>query len=306
MPNATSRNFRIAYVRETTFGTTPGSALTIARSIGGGGQLQYQSVESEETHLNEVPDYTRVGAEGNGVIPMEYSYGALHDFIPGILGSDWATNVCSVGSTRYSYTIEDQYLDIGRYNPFKGCLINRLTVRMAARAKITAEVGYRPTIIPAAMATATAGTGAALAAPTNPMLNASTHLQLLQEGGSGTFKVREFSFELLRQVIPSPVCGSLYDDDADIGMFSARGTAVLQIANSTIADKLMNDTLTSLAYTIGGASTLKDAWLFSQVRLIGGGIQQVSRNSPVLLSLEWASKSDATNTSCKVTRTPAA
>lgn len=305
MPNATSRNFRIAYARETVFRTTPSSALTIARSIGGGGQATYQSVESEETHLNEVPDFTRVGAEANGVIPMEYSYGALHDFIPGILGSDWATNVCSVGTTRYGYTIEDQYLDIGRFNPFKGCVITRLAVRMSARQKITAEVNYRPTLIPTAMATATAGTGGPTAAPTNPVLNASTSLQLLQEGGSGTFKVREFSFELTRPPIPSPVCGSMYDDDVDIGPFMARGTAVLQIANSTMADKLMNDTLTSLAYTIGGASTLQDAWLFSKVRLIGGGIQQVSRNSPVLLSLEWGSAADVTNTSCKVTRTPA-
>lgn len=306
MANATARGYRCGYVIEVTPGTTPASALQLLRTTSAGGRPNYQAIESEESHLTETPDVVRVGVDASGEINGEYSYGAFHGLLPSLFGANWATNNLKVGTSTITATIEDQYTDITKFMPWKGCLVNSFRVNMQQRQKITYTIGYKPTVIPTAMASATAGSGAATAAPTNPIMSPVASIQLLQEGGSGALKLHTFTMELTRVLIEQPILGSLSLDGIDPGSFSARGTAGMYLPNSTLADKLMADTETSLALTLGGASDLKDAWLFSKVRLTGGGIQPVGRNGAVILSIDWQAIYDATNSTVMLTRTPAA
>lgn len=306
MPKANARNWRALYLKEVTPGTTPASAGTIIRSTGGGGRPSFTAEESDELHLNETPDFIRTSADGTITLNGEWSYGAIHWLLEAIHQATFSTNVLMVGSTLQTFTIEEQFTNITKFLPWKGCVVERLTIN-CARGKITWSATLKPMTIPTAYAGTTAFTGAPVAAPTNAIASHVNSIQLFQEGGSVDLKgvgITEFSIEFARQTIPYPQIGSLNSSDIDQAQFSVRGTASLYLPDTALQDKLLADTLSSLAITIGGASSLKEAYLFSSVRLLDGGNQPIAKGQAVIQQISWASRYDATNTGSKITRTP--
>jgi hypothetical protein len=137
-------------------------------------------------------------------------------------------------------------------------------------------------------------------------------VRLVQEGGSldlgpagiGTVG---FTIEMTRAGIPQPQLGSTALSGLDHGTFVCKGTIGLYMpaGASALMDKYLADTATSLALTIGGASTLRDAYLFSNVKFTDGGIGEMSRNSAANLNLSWQALATSPNTTAQVTRTPA-
>ncbi|MBX9853920.1 MAG: hypothetical protein K2Y26_00215 [Gemmatimonadaceae bacterium] len=308
MPKANARNWRAAYVKEVTPGTTPASPMTIIRTTGGGGRLSFTSEESEELHLNETPDFIRTNADGTITLNGEWSYGAVHWLLEALHQNTFASNVLSVGSTLQTFTYEDQFTNITKFLPFKGCVVERLVIS-CARGKVTWTATLRPMVLPTAYAGATAGTGGPTAAATNPIVSHISGIQLAQEGGSLDLKgvgLTEWSIEWSRPSILYPQQGSLSSADIDQGNLVVRGSFSLYMPDSALLDKVLADTLSSVALTVGGASTLKDAYLFSRVRLIDGGTQPVARNQSVIQQIQFGGTYDPTNTTSKVTRTPAA
>ncbi|MBY0490626.1 MAG: hypothetical protein K2R93_12360 [Gemmatimonadaceae bacterium] len=310
MPNATARGYQVGVLKETTFGTTPASPLQLMRTTSAAIKVASSFVESEEIQLYEVPDLIRVSADGTFEINGEYSYGAFHTLLEGIFANTWTTNVLSVGSTKTSFTIEDQYTDATKFLPGKGCLVESIAVSLQQGSKITFKITGRIGVVPTAYAGATAGTGAATAAGTNAILSPIASIQLLQEGGSLDLKgvgVTQFNFEFSRPGIAQPQLGSLSLSGLDPSTFVAKGSASLYVPTtgaSALLDKYLGDTATSLAATLGGASNLKDAYLWNQVKFTDGGIAPVGRGQACIQSFQWQARYDATNTTCKITRTP--
>ena len=308
MPKANARNWRAAYVKETTAGVTPASPLTIIRTTGGGGRMAFTAEESEELQLNETPDFIRTNADGTITLNGEWSYGAVHWLLEALHQGVFSSNVLVVGSTLQTFTYEDQFLNITKYLPFKGCVVERLVIS-CARGKITWSATLRASVLPTVYAGASAGTGGPTAAATNAIASHVTGIQLAQEGGSLDLKgvgLTEWSVEWSRPTILYPQQGSLSSADIDQGQLVVRGNFSLYMPDSVLLDKLLADTLSSVALTVGGASVAKDAYLFSSVRLLDGGTQPVARNQAVIQQFQFGGRYDATNTTSKVTRTPAA
>jgi hypothetical protein len=307
MPNATSAGYRVGYVAEVTAGTTPASPLKLIRLTSGGGKISAQSVESDEIQLAEVPDVIRVGADGSGSISYEVSYGALDDFLQGIFSATWATNVLKVGTTKSTFTIEDQYTDVPRFIPYKGCLIDSLSFSLQQGSKITGKAGYTVGTMPAASSATTAGTGGPTAAPTNDIMSPVGSVQLVQEGGALDIKalgVTAFSLDITRAGIKQPQLGTLSLSSLDAGRFVMKGSVSMYVSSATLLDKYLADTQTSLALTIGGAAAKKYAFLMSKVRFTDGGIQELSKDSAAIQTFGFQATYDATNTTCQITRTP--
>lgn len=310
MPNATSRGYRVGILKEVTYGTTPATALGLVRTTSSAIKIASSFVESEEIHILEVPDIIRVSADGTWEINGEYSYGALHALLEALFNGVFATNVLSVGTTATSLTIEDQYTDATRFLTGRGCLVEAITVSLATGSKITFKASGKVGVVPTAYTTVTAGTGTATAAPTNAILSPISSIQLLQEAGSLDLRgvgVTAFSMELMRASIPQPQLGSLSLSGLDGSTFTAKGSASLYVptvAGTVLLDKYLAGTATSLALTLGGTSTLRDAYLFSQVKFTDGGIAPVSRGQAAIQAFTWQASVDASTTTCRVTRTP--
>lgn len=308
MAKANSRNWKALYLKEVTPGTTPASAGTIIRTTGGGGRASFASEESDELQLNETPDVIRVGADGTFTLNGEWSYGAIHWLLEAIHQSTFSTNVLQIGSTLTTFTIEEQFGNITKFLPWKGCVVERFTLTLN-RGKILWSATLRPMTIPTAYAGTTAFTGAATAAPTNVIGSHVKSLQLAQEGGSLDLKaaavgLTQFSLEWSRATIPYPMLGSLSMADIDQAQISVKGQFTAYLPDSALLDKLFGDTMTSLALTIGGASSLKEAYAFTNVRLIDGGHTAAVKGQAILQELSFQSVYDATNTGSKITRTP--
>lgn len=309
--NATARGFRVAYIKEVTQGDTPTTAPTILRTIGGGMQISAQTVESEELQLSEVPDVIRTNVDGTGTINFEYSYGGIHPLLEGLFGSTFSTNVLRVGSTPTFFTFEDQFTDISRYLAAKGCIIEGISITLQQGSKITGSITYRAMTPPTSMASATVFGTAPNAAPTNPIMSPVGSVRLIQEGGAldlgpagiGTVG---FTINMARAGIAQPQLGSTALSGLDHGTFVCTGTISLYVpaGASALMDKYLSDTATSLALTLGGASTLRDAYLFSNTKFTEGGIGEMSRNSVANLNLSWQALFSSPNTTVQVTRTP--
>lgn len=307
MPNASARGYQIGYLKETTFGTTPASALTLLRFTQAASKISASTVESEEIQLFEVPDLIRVNVDGTFEISGEWSYGVLHGLVEGLFGGTWATNVLSVGSTKTGFTLEEQFTDITKYFALKGCLIESLRIQMQKGSKITWTLTARPMTIPSSYSGTTAGTGAAVAAPTNAIMSPISSFQVLSEGGSNDLKAlgtTAFTIEFSRPSIIQDQCGSLSLAGIDPSVFVAKGTVSTYVTGSTQLDKYLGDTASSFSFAIGGASSLKDTWLFNQVKFTDGGIQPLSRGNAAIQTFNWQARYDATNSTAKWTRTP--
>jgi hypothetical protein len=309
--NATARGYRVAYLKEVTQGVTPATAPTLLRTIGGGMSIAAQTVESEELQLAEVPDVIRTSVEGTGTINFEYSYGGIHPILEGLFNSVFTTNVLRVGTTPTFFTFEDQLTDISRYLNAKGCIIESVTITLQQGSKITGSITYRALTPPTAMASATVFGAAPTAAPTNPIMSPVGSVRLIQEGaaldlGPAGIGTVSFTINMTRQGIAQPQLGTTALSGLDHGTFVCKGTIGLYVpaGASAIMDKYLADTATSLALTLGGASTLRDAYLFSNVKFTEGGIGEMSRNSPANLNLSWQALASSPNTSVQVTRTP--
>ena len=311
MSRATGRGYRVAYLQEVTPGTTPNTAPTIMRTTGGGMAFGASTVESEEVQLFEVPDVIRTNVEGTGTINFEYSYGTIHPFLENLMGAAFATNVLRVGNTLRTMTIEDQFTDISRFLAARGCIIEAITITLAQGQKITGSITYRALTPPTSFANATTFGTAPIAANTNPILSPIGGVQLIQESGAvnlgaGGIGCLGFTITLTRQGIQMPQLGSTALAGLDQGTLVCTGTLSLYVTTGAglILDKYLSDTSTSLALTVGGAASLRDAYLFSNVKFTEGGIGEMARNTPANLNLSWQALTSSPNTSVQVTRTP--
>lgn len=310
MANDTSAGYRFGYVAEVTPGTTPSSALQLVRTTGGGGKLTAQSTQSDEVHLAEISDVVRVGVDAGGTVPFEVSYGTvMDDWLQGILGGTWATNVLKCGTTKRTFTFEDQYTGAGVYAPWKYSLIESLAMNWAVGSKPTGRMTYVSASPPTAYASATAGTGAATAAPTNAIMSPVGDMRAFQEGGAGSELagspgVTAWSIEITRPVIKMPQLGSLALAGAEPDRIEVKGSLSLYFPDKALIDKYLADTMTSLGVTVGGATALSYAFLMAKVRLTDGGVQEVGRGQAVIQTYQYQAVYDASTSSLQVTRDP--
>ncbi|MCO4101053.1 MAG: hypothetical protein HEQ38_17000 [Gemmatimonas sp.] len=311
MSRATARGYRVGYIAEVTQGTTPATAPTLIRTIGGGMATAASSVQSEEIGLTGVPDVIRTGFEATGTLQMEYSYSGIHWALEGLFGAAFTTNVLRVGNTLRTFTLEHQWTDISRFLTARGCIIEGITITMQQGSKITVTITYRALTPPSAFATATVFGAAPIAAPTNAILSPIGGVQLIQEGGalnlgSGGIGCLGFTINMTRPGIPMPQLGSLALAGLDQSTPVCTGSVSLYVPTGATAvlDKYLADTETSLALRLGGAAAQRDDYLFTRVKFTEGGIGEMSPNSAANLNLSWQALDTTPNTTVQVTRTP--
>ena len=117
MTIATGSRHNMAYVVESTFGTTPSTPVfTPIRHTGTTIGLSKDSIESEELREDrQIANYRHGNKSVSGDINFELSYGSFDDILEAVLCGTWNTDVLKAGTTRRSYTIERHHQDIGKY-----------------------------------------------------------------------------------------------------------------------------------------------------------------------------------------------
>jgi hypothetical protein len=303
MTIATGSRHNMAYVVESTFGTTPSTpAFTPIRHTGTTIGLSKDSIESEELREDrQVANYRHGNKSVSGDINFELSYGSFDDILEAVLCGTWNTNVLKAGTTRRSYTIERHHQDIGKYLRSTGCNFNTMSLSVAPNSMVTGSFGV---IGKGFSVASTAVTGAtynteSVTAPFDSFSGSIT------EGGSSIAVVTSLELNIENGMEALYVIGSSDTLQPSIGKSMVNGSITAYFEDSTLIDKFINETSSSLSFTLTDAAGNDYLFELPNVKYNSGN-PEVGGAGAVTVSLDFVALYDSGDASqIVITRTAA-
>jgi hypothetical protein len=304
MAYASGSGLRVAYVAETTFGTTPATpSFKTFRTTGGGLRTNKATGTSDELNPDRnVRDEFLLGMDTAGDYGFELSYGNLDDMLEAAVQGTWATNVLKNGIVPKSFTFEET-LEMGTtdsFARFTGCMVNSLSLSLASRQAVTGSVSLMAR--DETLATAIV-TGATYGAPTSePISTASAHVASLSVAGA-TPKVRSLSLEINNNLRTRTLVGDKFSAEFGAGRLDVTGTLEAYFEDNTLYQKVLDHGGGALSFTVGNATTKKYTILLPKI-ILGSGTKQIGGNSDdVMVSIPFRAVYDTTEAaSVKITR----
>lgn len=228
----------IGYVEETTFGTTPSAALQIIRRTGGSLRPTQTEVESQEIRSDLRPGPPiRTHLAGGGEVPIEWSYGTWDDLLEGMFMNSWSTDQLTDGTTKKSYTFEEQFVDPAispsQYITYKGSRIRSMTMNLALDAPVRGSFGIMAAT--PAIAQASAGTGNTAPTTTEPF-NCVGMVSILREQSASLGRVMGVNLRFERNLRNKRQLGSLNPFDIGVGRLIISGQVTQYFEDDTLMD----------------------------------------------------------------------
>jgi len=293
----------LAYIAETTFGTTP-STPTFANlpfnthSL----DLTKDRVEGNEIQADRMPRVDRHGnRQAGGSIEVDLrkaDYDALLE--SAFLGS-FSTDVLKIGTTPKFFSMEDAANDISEFRLFTGMSVSTLNVSIAPNQMVTATfdmVGKNMT--------QNATTGSTGGAPTASSTNApfDSYSGAIEDGGSALSIVTSIDFSLTNSFAPTFVIGSDSAQQLEFGRAVVEGTMTVYYENENLINKFLNETESAIEVSVDDPTgTNSYTFLFPRVKYNGASVP-VQNPQSRLVTLPFVALYDTTEgTNLKLTRT---
>jgi hypothetical protein len=303
MTIATGSRHNMAYVVESTFGTTPSTPVfTPIRHTGTTIGLSKDSIESEELREDrQIANYRHGNKSVSGDINFELSYGSFDDILEAVLCGTWNTDVLKAGTTRRSYTIERHHQDIGKYLRSTGCNFNTMSLSVAPNSMVTGSfgvIGKGFSVASVAVTGATYNTES-LTAPFDSFSGSIT------EGGSSIAVVTSLELSIENGMEALYVIGSSDTLQPSIGKSMVNGSITAYFEDSTLIDKFINETSSSLSFTLTDAAGNDYLFELPNVKY-NSGSPEVGGAGAVTVSLDFVALYDSGDASqIVITRTAA-
>lgn len=303
---ANTSEARIAFVEETTIGTTPASPVwRNLRMTGESLVYDIQNTQSNEIQPNvDVSDLIQTGAGVSGGVNFEMTYGTeLDKLLEHALRGTFASNVLKAGSLKKQLSFEkifetgttDQYLR------FKGNRINGLSLQVKEKAIITSSIEVM------GMSSAVPGTailsGATYtAANTNPVMSAIEVGSITVGGVSGTVYYTDLSFNLKNNCRVQNAIGQLNAIGIAYGRREITGQMTAYFSSSDLYEEFVQGNESSLSFTLSDGSN-SYAFNFPRTKYITGRVVAGGNNQDVMADVTWQALYDSVQaTSMKVTK----
>lgn len=308
---ATGSRHSIAYIAESTRGTTPATpAFSDARHTGTNLGLSKSTIESNEIRSDRQIAFMRHGNRSvAGDISIEFSYGTFDDFLEAGLGGTWAADTPSVGTdqlqtgtTRRYFTIERYFsnLAVPEWHRFTGCEVNGFNFSIAPDAIVTGAfsfVGKDSSIGTSIISGATYGA----ATTTQPFDSFSG---TINEGGSPIATVTSLELTLENGLNPLFVVGDATSDTPSIGRSRVSGTMTTYFQSKTLLEKFINETSSSLVFTLVDLAGNAYDFTLPNIKYTGGQ-PDVDGEAEITISMPFMALYDATEGSnITIERTP--
>jgi hypothetical protein len=303
MTIATGSRHNMAYVVESTFGTTPSTPVfTPIRHTGTTIGLSKDSIESEELREDrQIANYRHGNKSVSGDINFELSYGSFDDILEAVLCGTWNTDVLKAGTTRRSYTIERHHQDIGKYLRSTGCNFNTMSLSVAPNSMVTGSfgvIGKGFSVASVAVTGATYNTES-VTAPFDSFSGSIT------EGGSSIAVVTSLELNIENGMEALYVIGSSDTLQPSIGKSMVNGSITAYFEDSTLIDKFINETSSSLSFTLTDAAGNDYLFELPNVKY-NSGSPEVGGAGAVTVSLDFVALYDSGDASqIVITRTAA-
>jgi len=303
MTIATGSRHNLSYVVEATFGTTPSSpGFTPIRHTGTTLGLSKDAVESEELREDRQVAHFRHGNKSvTGDINFELSYGGLDALLEATLCGAWATNVLKAGTTRRSYTVERHHQDIGKYLRSTGCQFNTMSLSVAPNSMVTGSFG----IIGSGFTTSGAALGSATYSAESTTAPFDSFSGSIKEGGSAIAIITALELNIDNGMEALYVVGSADTLLPSIGKSSVTGSVTAYFENTTLLDKFVAETTSSIEFTLTDAAGNDYIVLLPKVKYNSGN-PEVSGPGAITVTLDFVALYNSTDASqIKITRVPA-
>lgn len=281
------------YIEEEEYGVTPENPawtqirLRPGMSLG----LTKEAFESEEINdTRQVSDLRHGTRQAQGEIPVELSPLSFDDFLAAVLCGTWDTDTdtLKVGQQRRSYTIERHFADIGQYLRYKGVEINSMNLTVTPSGIVQAGFSVL---------------GQGMDNPDTQPLAGATYLPRattspydgfggsLTEGGTPVAVVSEIALTIENGMQPVFVIGSRDSLRPSIDKLRVTGTVTAYFENAVLYEKFLNETETSLSFTLG-TGTAGQGLRFTIPRLKYSGGQPDSVAGPIPLAMGFTGTYD--------------
>lgn len=312
MANGSRHSMRI--VAESAYGTTPANPVfDIIRHTGTTLGLSKESLQSEELRDDrQISDFRHGAYQVGGDINVELSYGSFDKLLEAVLGGTWEVDTPAVGTdrlkagtTRRSFTIERFFGDIltvdKPYHRFTGVEFNTLSLAINANAMVTGAFG----VLGQNMATSTAIVTGATYNPATTTSPLDSFTGTLQEAGVPIAVITEIQLNVENGLEARYVVGSKQSIRPSIGRSNVSGQVTAYFENSTLLDKFINETESSIVFELpDGAGNLYTVTL-PRIKYTGGQ-PDVDGEGPITLSMPFQALLDATTgTNIIIDRNPA-
>lgn len=206
------------------------------------------------------------------------------------------------GTTRRSFTIERHFADIldKPYHRATGCEFNTGQFAINANAMITGTLGIigRDYTINAGIVSGATYSAASTTSPLDSFTGA------LKEGGSAVAVVTEMQLNVDNGMAERMVVGSPYSLQPSIGRSNVSGQVTVYFENSTMLEKFINETESSLVVNLPDGAGNNLRIVLPRVKYQGGP-PDVKGEGPITLSMQFQALLDSTtSTNIMLVRTP--
>jgi hypothetical protein len=301
MPFAQGSRTQLAYVAESTYGTTPASPAMIAVPFNTHSlDLAKTRIQSAEITPDRMPRIDRHGQRTvSGDIVVEMRPADYDWLLEGALFGSFSSDVLNTGTTVKGFTIEDGALDITQYRAFSGCMVNTMQMSIAPNQMTTATFG----IMGKNMTQSSSPLDASLtAASGNEPFD--SYSGTISEGGSTIAYVNSIDFTLNNNLNPAFVLGSTTSPQMEFGTSSLEGTMTVYYQDAALITKFLNETESSLSIVLDDrVAGLNYTLLMPRIKINGAAVPVANPQSRLMTIPFVALRDSSTGTQLRVTRT---
>lgn len=302
MTIATGSKHTLHYVAESTYGTTPATpAFTPLCMTGVSLGLTKDALESGKLRADrQVEDLRHGNKQVGGEVNSELEYSTFDEMLEAMAMGTWTADVLLAGVTRRSFTFERFFdLDTDEYHRYTGCEVNTFTMSVQPNAMVTTTFG----IIGQDMTTNTSQVaGATYSAPLarSPF---DSFTGSINEGGSSIAIVTSIELNWENGIEPNFVLMSDTTIRPADGKSRLTGTLTAYFESKTLYDKFINETSTSIDFTLTDDQASSLQFNLPNVKYTGGN-PDVGGDGPVTVALEFtALYSSGDSSQIVITRT---
>ena len=293
----------LAYIAETTFGTTPATPTFATLPFNTHSlDVTKDRVEGNEIQADRMPRVDRHGnKQAGGSIEVDLRKGDYDAFLESAFLNSFSTNTLKVGTTPKYFSIEDAANDISQFRLFTGMSVSTLNVSIAPNQMVTATFD-----MVGKTGTQAATTGSTGGTPTASSANApfDSYSGTIEDGGSAISIVTSIDFSVTNSLAPTFVVGSDSAQQLEFGRAVIEGTMTVYYEDAALINKFLNETESSIEVSVNdpsGASAY--TFLFPRVKYNGASVP-VQNPQSRLITLPFVSLYDTTeNSNLVLTRT---
>jgi hypothetical protein len=301
-------------VPEAIYGTTPTTpALEQIRvktcTLG----LSKDPLESEELRSDrQIADFRLGSNQVGGDITFEMSYGSFDTILESALMGIWEVDQPSAGIDRLRVGVERKPFSFLRHfsdilsadKPFylyTGCEISTLSLAISANSMITGSMS----ILGSGQTISIAAPAGATYPPVSTTIPLDAFTGSLKENDITIAVITEIALTLENGLEPRFVVGSKNTIEPKTGRARLSGSVTAYFENSTLVEKFINETESSLEFELPDAAGNLQTYVIPRI-VYTGGKPDVTDEGSIMLTMPFQALLDpASSTNFEIQRNPA-